>query len=71
MVYFLKSLLIHLREREGERGRAQAGGEAEGEGEAHSPPSWEPDVGLNPVPGDHDPSQRQTLNDNLSNSDAP
>ena len=49
MVYFLKSLLIHLRERERERGRAQAGGEAEGEREADSMLSREPDdAGLNP-----------------------
>ena len=42
--FFFKILFIYLRESE----RAQAGGPAEGEGEAGSPPSREPDVGLDP-----------------------
>jgi len=45
--FFLKILLIYLRERVSKREREhKLGGEAEGEGEADSPLSREPDVGL-------------------------
>nr|XP_025873684.1 uncharacterized protein LOC112934440 [Vulpes vulpes] len=44
----------------GERGEhKQEEQQAEGEGEAGSPPSREPDMGLDPRPWDHDLSQRQ------------
>ena len=42
--------------------RTQAGGRVEREGEAGSLLSWEPDMGLHPRTPDHEPSQRQTLN---------
>jgi len=51
---------IYLFDRESER--AQAGVTVEGEGEAGSPPSREPDAGLDPRPRDHDPSRWQMLN---------
>lgn len=44
--FFLKILLIYLRE--GEKERMSQGGGAAGKGEAGSPPSKEPNVGLDP-----------------------
>ena len=46
--FFLKILFIYQRERGGESEHRQTEWQAEAEGEAGSPPSKEPNVGLDP-----------------------
>ena len=56
LLFFLR--FIYLREKESKT----RVGRAEGEEEADSPLSREPNMGLNPRPGDLDLRQRQTFN---------